>query len=49
MSTTNKDCNHVKIYSKQLLLSNPPKVGWYCLNCGLKGYEIHTIAGEAGA
>ncbi|MCU4820288.1 hypothetical protein OCA00_01355 [Bacillus cereus] len=36
-------CKHKKQYSNSLLMSNPPKILWICLECGEKGTEIKIL------
>ncbi|MFB5555014.1 hypothetical protein ACE41A_08765 [Bacillus cytotoxicus] len=38
-------CKHQKIYQKQTMMSNPPKMNWICKKCGEKGI---TIIGSRG-
>jgi len=38
-----KECNHVKVYANEILLSNPPQYRWICSECGFEGIDTGTI------
>jgi len=49
---TKKDgCHHKKVFSKRMLMSDPPQQDWICSKCGIMGRETigHLDVGETYA
>ncbi|MET1122766.1 hypothetical protein ABWU59_27945 [Priestia megaterium] len=41
MAIEKKECNHRKVYANQILMSNPPKIRWFCQECRMRGYKTY--------
>ncbi len=39
-----KNCNHKKVYSNRVLMSNPPQISWTCEKCGETGSEKYNVS-----